>query len=181
MARINGENVTQTTRHNITDEFYIRGEQVLAGTAKYLSAARTTNLALSTTPQEISFDTSSTAKGIELSGTDITFTESGVYQVSVAFSLEKTSVGGTDAGFGWIRINDADVANSGFSASLTNQSPYFNANLITGIGSVTEGSVLNIMASALNNGTTELNTFSIPGGPDVASTLLTIVKIESAE
>ena len=94
-ARIDGENVTQLTNLNVTGKLYHQG--VLLTPNAYLTVSRTTDLALGTSPVEVPFETIGIQKGIDVSGTDITFTEAGVYQVSMEFSLEKTSVGGTNS------------------------------------------------------------------------------------
>ena len=178
-ARINGENVTQFDSVNVRKNLYIGGG--LINPNAYVTATRTTDLAIGTTPVEIPFESIGAQKNVDVNGTDITFLVSGVYQVTIEFSIEKISSGGINAAFGWIRLNGIDVPNSAFGAALTNQSPYYNGTFISAIGNVSAGDILTVAASASADAVAQLDSASATGGPDIPSVRIALSKIEGVE
>lgn len=179
MPMVGGKPATQLTNLNVSDTLFVKGVQV--GDLSYISAQRTTDLAVSLTPAKVSFDSILINKDITVeSGTDFVLSKGGTYQLSVSAVFEKVIAGGVDTGFVWIQINNVDVPGSAIPIVMSTQSSLFSGSFLAAIGNVNAGDKVSIVVSADSAINTQLSADIAMGGPAVSSCDINIFQIEGS-
>jgi hypothetical protein len=108
--------------------------------------------------------------------TQITATNSGIYNLQFSTQIKKTSGGGASQIYIWFRVNGVDIPNSNTVLTLAN-----NGDLLVAAWNIfiplTAGSNVQIMWSPTVSNLQLLNNTTIPGLPAIPSVIATINKI----
>jgi hypothetical protein len=148
----------------------------------YLNALSTQtqyNSGTQNTALRMNWDSTLDSYGISIrSGTDVTFTKSGLYNVQFSAQFEKTNAGSSDFDV-WFSLNSGNIANSNTQWTLTGNNAKMVATLNILQNITASGQYVNINWNSANQDTRilYLPTQTSPTRPAIPSVILTVWEI----